>query len=236
MNRSTTEVLKKLLTRAGRLGRAFRPRAEVEIKRTRCLSRKSAFASWSATERFGWRPRPEELVGPFFAFARASGLRLRECLLRWPEDRVGCPPDQEGRQRRQEARHRSDHTDSPSVCGRYAGGRADKFSPTSPRRQPREGYVKGRRYPLTYSGVKVAWRRLRKRAGVEGFRFHDFRHEHSAPTSCRDWQLEACPKGAEPLRPQKPPASIRTSWMTRWRPRWNEHQGSRKTETNRKAS
>jgi integrase len=39
--------------------------------------------------------------------------------------------------------------------------------------------VKGRRYPITYSGVKTAWRRLRKRAGVHGFRFHDFRHDHA---------------------------------------------------------
>ena len=37
--------------------------------------------------------------------------------------------------------------------------------------------VAGRRYPLTYSGVKTQWRRLRKRAGVDGFRFHDFRHD-----------------------------------------------------------
>ena len=35
----------------------------------------------------------------------------------------------------------------------------------------------GERYPLTYSGVKITWRRLRKRAGVTGFRFHDFRHD-----------------------------------------------------------
>ena len=49
VNRSTTEVLKKLFTRAQRLGRAFRPRAEVEIIPTGYLSRKSAFASWSAT-------------------------------------------------------------------------------------------------------------------------------------------------------------------------------------------
>ena len=37
-------------------------------------------------------------------------------------------------------------------------------------------YVKGRRYPITYGGLKSQWRCLRKRAGVEGFRFHDFRH------------------------------------------------------------
>ena len=41
----------------------------------------------------------------------------------------------------------------------------------------RDGRVKGQRYPLTYNGLKTAWRRLHKRAGVEGFRFHDFRHD-----------------------------------------------------------
>ena len=38
-------------------------------------------------------------------------------------------------------------------------------------------FVAGERYPVTYSGVSTAWRRLRRRAGVEGFRFHDFRHD-----------------------------------------------------------
>ena len=41
----------------------------------------------------------------------------------------------------------------------------------------RDKRVKGRRYPLTYFGVKIAWRRLRKRAKVTGFRVHDFRHD-----------------------------------------------------------
>ena len=41
----------------------------------------------------------------------------------------------------------------------------------------RDGRVKGERHPLTYHGAKIAWRRLRKRAGVAGFRFHDYRHD-----------------------------------------------------------
>jgi len=41
----------------------------------------------------------------------------------------------------------------------------------------RYGRTKGDRHPLTYNGVKTAWRRLRKRAGVKNFRFHDFRHD-----------------------------------------------------------
>ena len=31
--------------------------------------------------------------------------------------------------------------------------------------------------PVTYSAVKSAWQRLRKRAGIEDLRFHDLRHE-----------------------------------------------------------
>src|SRR5262249_25007352 len=38
------------------------------------------------------------------------------------------------------------------------------------------GRGKGRRYPMTYHGVRNAWWRLQKRSGVSGFRFHDFRH------------------------------------------------------------
>ncbi|MBO0718074.1 MAG: tyrosine-type recombinase/integrase, partial [Rhizobiales bacterium] len=38
-------------------------------------------------------------------------------------------------------------------------------------------YVEGQRYPMTISGVSTAWRRLRKRAKVTDFRFHDFRHD-----------------------------------------------------------
>jgi integrase len=37
--------------------------------------------------------------------------------------------------------------------------------------------VKGERYPITYAGVQTYWRRLRKRSGVIGFRFHDYRHD-----------------------------------------------------------
>ena len=41
----------------------------------------------------------------------------------------------------------------------------------------RSGRVRGEAYPITYSGVKTHWRRLRAAAKVEGFRFHDFRHD-----------------------------------------------------------
>ena len=117
-----------------------------------------------------------EDLAPFFAFAAASGLRLRQCItLSWSE------VDWHARQIRKPGK----------------GGKLETVPITSTIREilwplrghhalavftyvaerTRDGRVQGGRYPLTYSGVKTAWRRLRTRAGVTGFRFHDHRHD-----------------------------------------------------------
>ncbi len=41
----------------------------------------------------------------------------------------------------------------------------------------RLGRVRGHRYALTLSGAKSAWQRMRSKAGVKDFRFHDYRHD-----------------------------------------------------------
>jgi integrase len=117
--------------------------------------------------------RPD--LAPFFAFARASGMRLRECLLRWSE------VDWSARQ----------------ICKVGKGGRLVTVPITSAIREilwPLRGHhpdhvftyvaqrtangrVKSRRYPLTYVGARWAWWQMLKRSGVKGFRFHDFRHD-----------------------------------------------------------
>lgn len=173
VNRSTTEVLKKLFTRAKAWGVRF-----------------DREPNWKAH----WLPEPQERVrelvgdegerleaatradyGPFFNFARTSGLRLRECLLRWPE------VDWDARQIRK-----------PGKGGKLVvvpitptvrsilwplRGHHPEHVFTYVAKRTKGGRVKGQRYPLTYSGAKITWRRLRKRAAVEGFRFHDFRHD-----------------------------------------------------------
>ena len=40
-----------------------------------------------------------------------------------------------------------------------------------------KGRVRGQRYPITLNGLRSAWWRMRAKAGVKGFRFHDFRHD-----------------------------------------------------------
>jgi integrase len=106
---------------------------------------------------------------PFFAFVRASGLRLNECLLRWSEvearqivkigkggRRVVTPITSEIR----------------DILWPLRGHHPEMVF-TFVRRANKNTY----RHPMTYAGVQTYWRRLRLRAGVEGFRFHDFRHD-----------------------------------------------------------
>jgi integrase len=120
---------------------------------------------------------------PFFAFARASGLRLNECLLRWSEvdwsarqitktgkggKRVSVPITPVIREILWPLRGHH-----PDFVFTYEAQRdIDKVV------QGKRYYlVKGERFPVSYSGVSTAWRRLRTRAGVQGFRFHDHRHD-----------------------------------------------------------
>jgi integrase len=119
----------------------------------------------------------------FFAFAHASGLRLNECLLTWSEVDWGA------RQIRKAGKGGRPVTvpitptirqilwplqgHHPEAVFTYVAVRSiDKIVKGRPYR-----FVAGQRYPMTLSGVDTAWKRLRKRAGVTGFRFHYFRHD-----------------------------------------------------------
>jgi integrase len=173
VNRSTTEVLKKLFTRA----KAWGVKVDHE-------------PNW----KMHWLPEPQErvreLVGdegdrlaaatrddyaPFFDFVRASGLRMRECLLKWSE------VDWAARQIRKPGKGGRLVTVPITSAVRAIlwplRGHHEEHVFTYVAQRTKKPHVRGQRYPLTYSGVKITWRRLRKAAGVQGFRFHDFRHD-----------------------------------------------------------
>lgn len=174
VNRSATEVLKKLFTRAKTWGARFDHEPD-----------------WKQH----WLPEPEErireLVGdegdrlgeatredyePFFAFAGTSALRLRECILRWPE------VDWDAGQIRKKGKGGKLVT-APitpairAILWPLRGHHPEFVFTYVAQRTKKPRLVKGQRYPMTYSGVKTAWKRLRRRAGLEDFRFHDFRHD-----------------------------------------------------------
>jgi integrase len=113
---------------------------------------------------------------PFFAFAHASGFRLKQCVtLEWPNVDWGA------RQIRKAGKGGRLETIPISTRIREIlwplQGHHPEFVFTYQAQQTYGGRVKGKRYPLTYSGAQALWLRLRKRAGVVGFRFHDYRHD-----------------------------------------------------------
>jgi integrase len=174
VNRSTTEVLKKLFTRAKK---AWGVRFDRE-------------PNWRAHLLPEPRERVRELVGdegerleaatpndlaPFFAFARASGFRLRECLLRWSE--VNWAAGQITKLGKGRKRIAVPITPTIREILQPLQGHDPEFVFTFIAEATRDGRIKGHRYPLTYNGVSSAWQKLRRQAGVVGFRFHDFRHD-----------------------------------------------------------
>jgi integrase len=186
----TTEQLKKLFTRAKAWGVRF---------------------DHEPVWRDHWLKEPQERVrelhddeadrlddamrkdyAPFFAFARASGLRLNECLLRWSEVDWGTKeiskPGKGGKLVKVKI--------TPTIRDILwtLRGHHPELVFTYKAQRTRDGRVKGWRYPLTYSGVKIAWRRLRKRAGVTGFRFHDFRHDLATKLLCETGNLKLVQK------------------------------------------
>lgn len=176
VNRSATKVLQRIFTFAKAEGAVFdnEPKwGELLLpepeERVRELQGEESAAIESAM-------RAD--YGPFFDFVRASGMRLKECVtLRWSEVNFG----------------------TKQIVRTGKGGRRIVFPVTSTVRDilfPLQGHhpdfvftyiavygnrqlerVRGRRYPLTYSGSKTAWQRLRASSGLSDFRFHDFRHD-----------------------------------------------------------
>jgi integrase len=133
---------------------------------------------------------PRELVGdeaerleakmredyaPLFAFAMASGLRQGECLLHWSEVDWGA------RQIRKQGKGGVSVTIPITSAIRELlwplRGHHPEMVFTYVAVRTHRGWVKGRRYPITLAGLRAHWHRLRRRSGVTGFRFHDFRHD-----------------------------------------------------------
>ena len=113
---------------------------------------------------------------PIFAFAAGTGLRLNECLLRWSEVNWDTA---EIRKPGKGGKWIVTSIDATvrSILWPLRGCHPEfVFTYVAARALQGRGLVKGERYPITYQGLKTAWRRLRAKSGVQNFRFHDFRH------------------------------------------------------------
>lgn len=115
---------------------------------------------------------------PFYAFVAAAGVRRKEAVtLRWTEVNFGT------RQivRLGKGGRRIVIPITPTIreiIFPLQGQHPEfVFTYVAMFGNKRLGRVRGQRYPLTMNGAKTAWQTMRDKAGVTGFRFHDFRHD-----------------------------------------------------------
>jgi integrase len=175
VNRSTTEVLKKLFTRATAWGVQFNKEPgwkkhwlnEPE-ERVRELM-PDELKALDATARDDYRD--------VLDFADASGLRLKECLLRWPEvNWQGMQIVKLGKGERKIVVRITPLI--RSILWPLQGQHPEfVFTYIAKRTRKDKDLIKGKRYPITYNGLKTEWKRQRARSGIKNFRFHDKRHD-----------------------------------------------------------
>lgn len=175
VNRSTTEVMKKLFKRARRWGADFPD--EPEWKAHFLKEPKEHTRELRPAEETRIDDEMREDLEPFFAFARASGLRLSECFLTWENvDWHAGVIETIGKGNRPVRTLIT--ADIRTILLPLRQHHPQKvFTYTVQRTVRTKGLVQGDRRPLTYEGLKSYWRRMKKRAGMVDFRFHDFRHD-----------------------------------------------------------
>jgi integrase len=175
VNRSTTEVLKKLFTRAKKGWRYQFPlepnwrehRLHEPEERVRELHDEEGRALDATV-------RPD--YAPWLEFASLTGLRHQETLIRWPNvnwaAKVITTIGKGGRT------VTAPITAAVAAILNECKGHHPEYVFTYVCRRTRKhlGLVKGQRYPLTKEGTKTEWRRTVTRSGVKDFRFHDLRH------------------------------------------------------------
>ncbi|CDZ55493.1 tyrosine-type recombinase/integrase [Neorhizobium galegae] len=125
--------------------------------------------------RFELAARPD--YWPWLEFARLTGLRLSETLVRWDEvnfstakiTTIGKGGKTVTAEISEEVRElllslKGQH---PEYVFTYLAKRTVK----------RTEKVRGQRYPLTTAGCSTEWQRMMKRSGITDLRIHDLRHD-----------------------------------------------------------
>lgn len=180
VNRSTVDLLKKIFNRAKRVWRCAFP-AEPSWKDHRLDEPKERVRELDADEGDALDDAVRDDYAPWLEFCRLSGLRRKETLIRWQNVNwfakkittkgkggrdVSTPITDEIRAILDECKDQH-----PEFVFTYVARKT--------RTDNKTGYsrIKGQRYPITDEGAKTQWRRLRAKAKVEDFRFHDIRHD-----------------------------------------------------------
>ena len=111
----------------------------------------------------------------WFEFARLTGLRRNETLIRWSNVNIFAKRITTIGKGGKEVS--TPITPAVQDILDQCRGDHDEYVFTFVCQRPRKGQVKGQRYPITPEGAKTQFRRAKARAKVQNFRFHDLRHD-----------------------------------------------------------
>ncbi len=173
VNRSTTQVLQRIFTRARRVWRValpYEPQWRQHMlrepeERVRELRQDEDAALAAVLD-----PDYEVLR----AFSIASGLRMKETLLKWSQVDFAAGVVITVGKGGKPIRMPMTTTMRRLLSSRLGHHGAMVF--TYRAKRTRDGRCRGERWPITIQGLKAHWRRCRKKAGVADYRWHDNRH------------------------------------------------------------
>ncbi|EFL88349.1 site-specific integrase [Ahrensia sp. R2A130] len=173
VNRSVIEPLRMICKRAELVWKL--PAPAIDWKRHRMAEAQEVVREASVVEETALFATIRPDYAPVLAFALVSGCRLSEIVeLTWPQ--VEWFADQ------MKITGKGDRTRTIPITAamgeilKSVHGHDPLHVFTYEAMKTRDGRVKGERYPITKSGLKTTWRRMRAASGVKGLRFHDLRH------------------------------------------------------------
>lgn len=190
VNRTTVDLLRKLFTRARKKwGQRFDH--EPDWKEHRLKERGEVVRELKADEEIAFVEHLGDGYRDLWRFALASGLRLAECFIEW----------------------RMIDWSARTITVTQKGGRphtipltAEMIAIITPQRgrHPEAVFTyvctrgskdrkRGQRYPVSYQGMKTAWRRRRVKIAPD-MRFHDNRHTAASRLVRRTGNLKAAQK------------------------------------------
>lgn len=197
VNRTTIDLLRKLMTRARKAWKIPLPN-EPDWKVHRIKERGELVRELRPSDEDRLVENLAEGYRDVWRFALASGLRLGECFLTWEqvdEDGGIINVIQKGGRP-----HSIPITREIAAILSTCKGRDETyvFTYTARRtilwRKPASANrVKGKRYPVTYEGLKSEWQRTRDELGLE-LRFHDMRHTRATRLLRSSGNLKAAQK------------------------------------------
>jgi integrase len=193
VNRTTVDLLRKLYTRAKSKWRA-RFDNEPDWKGHKLKERGEIVRELKAAEEPGFVEHLGDGYRDVWRFSLASGLRLANCFLKWEQidwDARTITVIQKGQRP-----HTVPLTNEMIAVIAPQRGRHPVyvFTYLCQRSQKKYRLEKGKRYPVSYEGMKSRWRRKRVKVGAIDMRFHDNRHTAATRLVRRTGNLKAAQK------------------------------------------